>query len=203
MIELLGAAGQDGTLDRSLDKQLDSPPWVVASVRLIFSMGALAFGQERTFRPTFVTNTSVRQAAFLTSDATVRIHPDLFTNMASSMPAAEEQVAFTLGVLAHEYGHYADKQLFLYDRLISAVPELRAQSLSRVHKKELFADSVAGCLLARMDQVSDPLARFYASGATRASDSHPAADLRLIALKHGWARCASNRQFPTAIESMF
>ncbi|MFO0586076.1 MAG: hypothetical protein U0441_00985 [Polyangiaceae bacterium] len=104
---------------------------------------------------------------------------------------------FVHGVLAHEYGHHVDAALAKWRNYYLQVPELRddpalapQNDSTGAWKRELFADSVAGCVLSKLRMSLDPVATVFVRGVfAGGSNTHPPGAIRLVALQDGAKRC--------------
>lgn len=120
--------------------------------------------------------------------------------------------AFIHGVLAHEYGHYLDSMCGKGAAYASTVGELmsmpearelsEAQDPRRAKRRELFADSIAGCILSKLEMSADPVSTVFIRGIAAGGSTHPPAILRRIAVADGWARCRGSNP-PNSVLAAF
>lgn len=109
----------------------------------------------------------------------------------------DEKNSIVVGILAHEVGHYVDNlsQQWLSTQFIESSGPLallinNSQDMGASWRRELWADFVAGCILAYYSFPEKAMKAFYLGMSWTAGNSHPPSGSRLSGFKMGWETCA-------------
>lgn len=162
-----------------------------------FCTMSISPGDVERCLPRLVSNSTIKDAGFYWRDNTIRYnwdfldkvgrHKYLFLWLGDRDEAGKEKfIAFSLGVLAHEYAHYLDFRS--KGKISAAVAELVDPSLLDPKTvAEAAGDYFAGCMAALMDS-PDPTMEFYIQG-SKANENYPDGDARVSVFGAGKDQC--------------
>jgi hypothetical protein len=196
-----GAAPAPDDLRPPADVSDYSPGWA----RFVpANIAALACGSDAGCFPAVFRNDLVPNAEYRAR--TIRFSWPFFEREAQRLQlevGSLEFVYLLAGVLAHEYGHFLEVRYYdarPADALCAAIPG--CEQSFKAWRRELWADSVAGCVLGRLQAPDSHLKRSLEALSTVGSATHPDAKMRAEAVSLGWQRCAS-AEVPSLVREVF
>jgi hypothetical protein len=208
-------AGRPTTVPRETgaansDRSADSPSWADVAISFVRNVACPFDGSDKTRRcmvEVFMSD-NCANADFNPMDHKIRYSYQFLKDQTGSAgPESKQGASLFLGIMAHEYGHYLDwasqgeyVRTFLANSseiaaYLDAAPTHAAGTFDPARQvAELWADSVAGCMLSLTDMTSDQYDYFLCGAA--ATDNYPPSSVRMVALRDGWKRCAPERAVP-------
>jgi hypothetical protein len=180
---------------RPRQDKLDDPAWIFLAANHIGELSCNRLASVVPCMPHFFRNDTIPNAGFSMerNEGIVRFNYKFIETLAQKESLnARSLVSMTLGVLAHEQGHYLDMRTngALKRAFIEAHPAFA--SSNPAHEAELWADYVAGCIYGGANGVDASTFSRYLQGVQSAegTNTHPPLIDRNDAINRGRMRCA-------------
>ncbi len=176
------------------------PQWAEMSIGLVVAGGCPSEVDSKLCSVEVYENRNTPNAGWYPAKRRIRYRRSYIAGYADEQT---REFGLTLtGVLAHEYGHYLDyvgnrvfpRRFLDRHRELGKFINQQDRRRARVQLREMYADSVAGCVLARSGLDAEPFEAYLCGTDWKAETNYPTVEARRQALLAGWRDCGGTRK---------